>query len=219
MRVVLIGATGLIGASVAARLAGHDLHCLQRRPGGGSGTVHVAPPAHWPELVRMLTPAAAISTLGTTMAKAGSKAAFRAVDRDIVLAFAGAARAAGAARMVAVSSVGASPASASFYLRTKGEVEAALVALGFARLDIFRPGLLRGDRPGDHRLGERIGIALSPLTNLVLRGPLDRFAAIDAEIVAEAIAATLALPVAGAQVHHNRAIGALASLQIRTGFV
>ena len=219
MRVVLIGATGLIGAMLAERLAGHELHCLQRRPGGRGGTIHVAPPEQWPGRVRALQPEAAISALGTTMARAGSRAAFRAVDRDIALAFAQAARAAGATRMISVSSVGAAPASASFYLRTKGEIEAALGALGFARLDIFRPGLLRGERDGDRRLGERIGIALSPLANLLLRGPLDRFAAIDAEIVAEAIAATLSLEAVGVHVHHNRAIRALAHLQIRRRLV
>ena len=86
--------------------------------------------------------------------------------------------------MVTVSSVGADPGSGNFYLRIKGEMESALEALGFERLDILRPGLLRGPRGGDRRPGERIGIALSPLVNLVLRGRLDRFAAIDADVVA-----------------------------------
>ena len=210
MRVVLIGATGLIGTMVARRLAGHDLHRLQRRPGGSGGTVHVAPPEQWPAIVRELRPEAAISTLGTTMRKAGSQPAFRAVDLDLVLAFAQAAQAAGATRMMTISSVGADPGSRSFYLRIKSEMEQGLAALGFDRLDIFRPGLLRGARDGDRRFGERLGIAVSPLVNLALRGPLDRFAAIDAEVVADAIAATLALPPLGRHLHHNRAIRSLA---------
>ena len=95
------------------------------------------------------------------MRQAGSQAAFRAVDFDMVVAFARAAAAAGARRMVTVSSVGADPGSANFYLRIKGEMEAALEALGFERLDIFQPGLLRGPRGGDRRPGERIAIALA----------------------------------------------------------
>lgn len=59
-------------------------------------------------------------------------------------------------------------------------------ALGFERLDLLRPGLLRGKRGGERRLGERLAILLSPMTDLVLRGPLDRYAAIDGACVAEA---------------------------------
>jgi uncharacterized protein YbjT (DUF2867 family) len=89
-------------------------------------------------------------------------------------------------------------------------MEAALEALGFERLDILRPGLLRGERGGERRLGERIGIALSPAVNLVLRGSLDRFAAIDADRVAAAIAGALRQAEPGTFRHENRAIGRLA---------
>ena len=144
------------------------------------------------------------------MRSAGSQAAFRAVDLETVAELAAAARRGGARHMAAVSSVGADPGSANFYLRTKGEMESALEALGFERLDIFRPGLLRGDRGGERRLGERLGIALSPLAGLVLRGSLDRFAAIDAGIVAAAIAAVLGRREPGLHRHHNRDIRRLA---------
>jgi len=212
MRVVLIGGSGLVGGLLASRLvaAGHELHRLQRRASDGAGEEHVLDPAEWPERVAALAPDAAISALGTTMRKAGSQAAFRAVDLDLVTAFARAAHAAGTRRMVTVSSVGADPASRTFYLRTKGEMEQALAVLGFDWLDIFRPGLLRGERRADRRLGERIGIALSPLVNLTLLGPLDRFAAIDAAAVADAIAAVLARPSEGTHVHHNKEIRRLA---------
>jgi uncharacterized protein YbjT (DUF2867 family) len=210
MRIAVIGGTGLVGRQLLPKLvsAGHEVHALQRRDAGRSVgvTVHVAPPDAWPALVARIAPDAAVSALGTTMRQAGSEAAFAAVDRDMVLAFAAAARAAGARRFVTVSSVGADPASRAFYLRLKGEVEAELRTLAFDRLDIFRPGLLRGPRGGDRRLGERIGIALSPLVNLALRGTLDRYAAIDADRVAAAIAATFSDDGPGAFIHHNREI-------------
>jgi uncharacterized protein YbjT (DUF2867 family) len=212
MRIVLIGATGLVGRLLLPRLAaaGHEVHALQRRAAAGAAdgiTVHVAPAEAWPELVAQLAPQAAVSALGTTMRQAGSQAAFAAVDRDIVLAFAAAARAAGASRFATISSVGADPASSNFYLRLKGEVEGELRALDFSRLDIFRPGLLRGSRGNDRRLGERIGIAMSPLVNLLLRGPLGRYAAIDAEQVASAISESMGDGAPGEFVHHNREIG------------
>lgn len=144
------------------------------------------------------------------MRAAGSEAAFRAVDFDAVVAFAAAARRAGARHMLSVSSVGADAQSRNFYLRIKGEMERALEALGFDRLDIFRPGLLRGERGSDRRLGERLGIALSPVVNLALRGRLDRFAAIDAALVASAVHACLGREEPGTFRHENRDIRRLA---------
>ena len=81
--------------------------------------------------------------------------------------------------------------------------------IGVDRLDILRPGLLRGPRGGDRRRGERIGVALSPLTNLVMRGRLNRFAAIDATTVAAAMVALVGAPREGRFVHHNPEIRAL----------
>jgi uncharacterized protein YbjT (DUF2867 family) len=211
MRIALIGATGLVGRLLLPKLAagGHQVHALQRRQAADPPpgvTVHVAPAEAWPGLVDGIAPEAAVSALGTTMRQAGSEAAFAAVDRDMVLALAAAARAAGARRFATVSSVGADPASGNFYLGLKGKVEEELRALGFGRLDIFRPGLLRGPRGGDRRLGERLGIALSPLVNLALRGRFSRFAAIDAADVAAAIAASFEEETPGVFVHHNREI-------------
>ena len=169
------------------------------------------PPGRWPALAAASGAEVLVSALGTTMRQAGSQAAFRAVDHDMVVAVAAAARSAGAAHMIAVSSVGADPRSRNFYLRTKSEMEQALGDLRFDRLDLVRPGLLRGPRGGERRLGERIGILLSPLVNLALRGPLDRFAAIDAAVVADAIAALVGTEPPGRFRHHNRDLHRLAS--------
>jgi uncharacterized protein YbjT (DUF2867 family) len=215
MRVAMIGATGLVGSLAARRLLadGHEVDALIRRPCGivhAGWREHVAPPTEWTDIVTGLEPEAAICALGTTMRQAGSQEAFRTVDLDMVRAFARAAAASGTDRMVAVSSVGADAGSANFYLRIKGEMEAALEALGFERLDILRPGLLRGPRGGERRLGERVGIALSPAVNLLLRGRFDRYAAIDADIVAAAVAAALRRPGPGVFLHENRSLRHLA---------
>lgn len=213
MRTAIIGATGLVGSLLSQRMLEHgeEVHALLRRPSGRLNPrwhEHVAPAAEWPGLLHDIGPAAAVSALGTTMRAAGSQTAFRAIDFDMVVAFAQAARAAGATSMATISSVGADPASRNFYLRLKGEMEQALQSLGFERLGIFRPGLLRGKRGGERRVGERIGIALSPVVNLVLRGSLDRFAAIDAEFVAAAVEAWLRD--GGTGIFDNRAIRRLA---------
>jgi uncharacterized protein YbjT (DUF2867 family) len=214
-KVLLIGGTGLIGRVLADRLlaAGAEVHALLRRSAGSSAPgshEHVAPPDDWPALARTLSGDVAISALGTTWRAAGSEAAFRAVDFNMVVDFAAAAREAGARQMIAISSVGADARSRAFYLRVKGEVEDALAALAFDRLDIVRPGLLLGARRPDRRLKERIAIAVSPAVNLLLRGPLDRYAAIDGTIVADAIVALARESTPGRFVHHNRDLHRLA---------
>ena len=210
MRVAMIGATGLIGRALAPRLAAaHDLLLIGRRPAGVAGAEErIGAMSEWPALLAGETIDVAISTLGTTWKQAGSWEAFRAVDVEAVLGFA---RAAGASQFVSVSTVGAAAGTRNQYLALKGEVEHNLDAIGFDRLDLIRPGLLRGDRGGDRRIAERIAIAISPLANLLLRGPLDRFAAIDADRVAAAMVALVGEAGDGRHIHFNR------DLRRRTG--
>jgi uncharacterized protein YbjT (DUF2867 family) len=110
----------------------------------------------------------AFCCLGTTIKKAGSQEAFRAVDHDAVLAFAKAARKAGARRFLLVSALGANPSSRVFYNRVKGETEEDLKAVGFESLIILRPSLLLGDR-AESRPGEHAAIVVSKVLGPLLR--------------------------------------------------
>lgn len=215
-RIMIAGGTGLVGKQVVARLAGSndaDAHMLLR-PLSGTPTLgvgqHVGEPANWPGIIRELKSEVAISCLGTTMKQAGSQDAFRAVDHDLVLSVAQAARDAGARHFIAVSSVGASSRSANFYLKIKGEVEDALCAMGFERVDLIRPGLLTGERGGERRIGERIGIMLSPLTDLFMLGALSKYASTPSAKVAQAIVKLALTGGKGQFIHENDAIRALA---------
>jgi uncharacterized protein YbjT (DUF2867 family) len=91
-RVLLAGATGLVGARTMELAAGHPwlrLVALSRREGpmprGARMEMLVADPAGWPEAIATIAPDAVICALGTTMRKAGGEEAFRAVDHDLVL--------------------------------------------------------------------------------------------------------------------------------------
>lgn len=213
-RILLAGATGLIGQAVIAQSVGRGdlrLAAVARRevalPAGVRMEVFVAEPGKWNEVVEALRPTAVICALGTTWKKADkNEAAFRAVDEDLVLSLARAAKAQGTERFVAVSSAGADSGSRNFYLRVKGEVERQLAALRFARLDILRPGLLRGHRSNDRRAAERIGIALSPIADLLLHGRYRAMRSIPAARVAEAALALAMRKAAGRFVHDNDAI-------------
>lgn len=96
----------------------------------------------------------AFVTLGTTIAKAGSKSAFYKVDHDFVISFARMALSLGAKGIYLVSSMGANPSSSIFYNKVKGKMEEDMKALNFPRLGIFRPSLLLGPRT-EKRTGEK----------------------------------------------------------------
>lgn len=129
----------------------------------------------------------ALCCLGTTMKKAGSREAFRAVDRDAVVTFAEAARQKDVPRFVVLSSLSADPRSRNFYLRTKGEMERALTELGFPQLTVLRPSLIddQGTR-SEFRLGERVGLALSRALFSVV-GKTHRLAPIPADTLGRAL--------------------------------
>ncbi len=153
-------------------------------------------------------PDVAVCTLGTTIKKAGSKEAFRAVDHDAVLAFARAARGAGGEAFIVVTSLGADAGSSVFYNRVKGEVEAALRDLGFASLAIVQPSLLLGDR-AESRPGERAAVVVSRFLSPLL-SPF-RARPIEGEVVGRALVALARDPQPGTRVVHSGDLHALAT--------
>ncbi len=128
----------------------------------------------------------AFCCLGTTIKKAGSREAFRAVDQGAVLAFAWAAQQGGTRRFFHVSSMGADAGSRFFYPRVKGETDHALEVMGFATLGIFRPSLLLGPRR-EYRLGERLSAVGLAIAEPILMGRWRKYRAIHAEVVARAM--------------------------------
>lgn len=213
-RICLVGATGLIGGEVMQLCVGREdirLSAVARReaplPQGARMELFVADPANWGEVLEALKPKAVICALGTTWKKSGEdETAFRAVDYDLVMATAQAAKDNDVKRFVAISSVGASIAAKTFYLRVKGETERDLMKMGFERLDILRPGLLLGSRQGDRRVAERTGIVLAPLINPFLQGKYRKYRAIEAKVVAQAALAMATNPARGRFVHDNDGI-------------
>lgn len=175
-RWLIAGATGLIGRALVAELSrqGQALCLLTRRPlpaglAPPGAEVLLRPDLSAPGPLPALTHVCI--ALGTTMAQAGSQAAFRAVDLDAVQAVARAAHAAGATRLAVVSALGADAGSSVFYNRVKGEMEASLRALDFKHLVLARPSLLDGQRESlgqPARSGEAWALRLTrPLAPLI----------------------------------------------------
>ena len=214
IRIALVGATGLIGSTLIERAVGrpeYRLTAIARRevplPEGARMELLVADPANWGEAIAATDAKTLVIALGTTWRAAGQdEDAFRAIDQRLVLACAQAAKGAGIKRCIAVSSIGASFSSKTFYLRVKGEVEDALNKLRFERLDILRPGLLRGSRGGERRSGERLAILASPLTDALLHGEMRKYRSVKASTVADAILHFAAQKPRGRFIHEHDAI-------------
>ena len=208
VRICLIGASGLVGSALIRACVGRDdvrLVAVARSelalPAGARMEVLLADPANWGDAIAAARPQVLVSALGTTWARSGKdEAAFRAVDQELVLACARWGVEAGARAMIAISSVGADPHARGLYLRVKGEVDQALNKVGYPRLDIIRPGLLRGRR-SERRLLEGLGQIVAPLVDPLLGGNLARYRSIRAATLAEAILALAREKARGRFVH------------------
>lgn len=154
MTSIVFGATGLCGleilkhaeqltkitkiVSVTRRAFPHEGEKLTKRI--------ETEPDNYGEIMNEVKPKICFSALGTTKAAAGSAKAFVDIDYGINYKIAQAAKAAGVQTFVLVSSIGANSSSPFFYLRSKGRLEDDVIALGFPRTIILRPGILLGDR-------------------------------------------------------------------------
>ena len=204
-RVALIaGATGLVGQEILALLLADKRYTAVHVVGRRAPTVqnrkvivHISA-----SLTDWVSPAVddVCIALGTTIKVAGSKAAFKAIDRDAVVAIAAAAKAAGATRLAVVSAMGASPQSGVFYNQVKGEMEAAVSQLGFETVVIARPSLLAGDR-GALKQSERVAEKLSLMAFKWLKPFIPaNYRVINASNVAQAMVSTLNNACAGRHV-------------------
>jgi uncharacterized protein YbjT (DUF2867 family) len=179
-RALVAGASGLVGRELVRLLAGDDrwdtVHLVGRRA-LPEGARPPDPDAKLVEHVVDFSGALSLASipavddvficLGTTMREAGSREAFRQVDFDHVVGIAHRARRQGAERLAAVSALGADRRSRSFYLRTKGDAEAALAAVGYASITLLRPSVLDGERMRRRPLEEATRVSLRLLGRLV----------------------------------------------------
>eukprot|EP01104_Vermistella_antarctica_P021218 TRINITY_DN9435_c0_g1_i1.p1 TRINITY_DN9435_c0_g1~~TRINITY_DN9435_c0_g1_i1.p1 ORF type:complete len:287 (+),score=45.20 TRINITY_DN9435_c0_g1_i1:103-963(+) len=187
LHALVLGATGAVGRSLVSELLRSDawdkVTTMGRRKvvftgvEGATESDDVPPHTVHPKLVQVIVNFEDLDEsteafeghdwtfccLGSTIAAAGSQEAFRHIDYDYVLnAAAHYHKHANGGHFSYVSSIGADPATSNFYLKTKGDVEAALGEVGFDRLAVFRPSLLITPREGESRFGESVAQAVFP---------------------------------------------------------
>ncbi|AWI09737.1 NAD-dependent dehydratase [Ereboglobus luteus] len=187
MKLLLVGSTGLVGSHVLRMALADPRISAVTAPGRRAPDAHPKLRAPLVDFDNLPADAdwwradAVICTLGTTIRKAGSQAAFRRVDYDYPLAVARLAKRHGTPAYALNSAIGASAGSRIFYNRVKGELERDLAAVGFESLTHVRPGVIGGKRR-EFRLGERMLVAgLTAFGFLLPRrwrvNPADRIAA------------------------------------------
>ncbi len=194
-RFVILGATGAVGGqcvkAAQACTPPPKLTLLNRRtepaldgPGTTQHAVDVFDPATYRAL--LFGHSAAICTFGVGQPSKTSEAEFVRVDKEAVITFARACKDAGIAHFSILSAVGANAASRSRYLRVKGELNDALVALRFDRLSIFQPSMILTPT---NRYGASQGLMLAvwPTLSPVLRGALTKYRGIDVQILGTAM--------------------------------
>ena len=216
--VLLLGATGAVGSQVTRTLTAMpelgSITLLGRRPLEGQtdprirqATVDIFDESSYEGLLEHHS--AAICTLGVGEPSKASRDDFVRIDRDAVLAFAGACRTARVRHFQLLGSVGANPKSWSFYLRTKGELESGLREMGFDRLSLFRPSMILTPT-NRYGLSQAVALAVWPKLPPVLVGPLRKFRGIPVEQLGRAIALNLRGEGSGAEVLHWDEISRLA---------
>lgn len=220
---LLAGASGFVGARVLDALLDAPeiarVLAVTRRPLRREHPRLANRIVQFDQLERQLTGSrcqVAFCCLGASLAErqAAGEEAVRRVDVGYALAFARAAKAAGAARFVVLSAAGADVAAKTSYLRAKGELESLLAGVGFGALDILQPAMVLG-WPHEMRPADLVRRAVMPLVNPFLVGTRAVHRGVPAGTAAAAMVGTLRSGRRGLQRYTYVGICTLAELKPR----
>ena len=193
---IIAGSSGLVGNNILNQLCedNHNVIAISRKPISG---LHLKTTELVIDFESFLIdgslPACnhVFICLGTTIKIAGNKNNFRRVDFDYSLDIAKKAFESGAKKLTLISSGGADSSSKNFYLRVKGELEDAIINIGFESVNIFRPGFLIGAGGRKRATSEKIFMKLSKFLDLILIGSARKYRSINAEVLARKMVSTL----------------------------
>ena len=193
---IIAGSTGLVGNNILNQLCedNHNVIAISRKPISGLHPKTTELVIDFESfLIDGSLPACnhVFICLGTTMKIAGNKNNFRRVDFDYSLDIAKKAFESGAKKLTLISSGGADSSSKNFYLRVKGELEDAIINIGFESVNIFRPGFLTGAGGRKRAASEKIFMKLAKFLDLVLIGSARKYRSINAEVLARKMVSTL----------------------------
>ncbi len=203
LSVVMLGASGAVGGHVVSTLLAKPqlkrLTLLGRRhielPRAVSGAavdqyeVNLDAPDGYAYLVDGHD--CAVCTLGVGQPSQMTKGEFVHIDKDVVIAFATICKQHGVKHFELLGAVGADSKSRSFYLRIKGELRDALIALNFERLSLFQPSMILTPT-NRYGFSQALTLAFWPALSNLMFGPLRKLRGIRVETLGAAIANNLA---------------------------
>jgi uncharacterized protein YbjT (DUF2867 family) len=219
----LAGASGFVGARVLDALLDAPevarVLAITRRPLGREHPRLANRIVQFDHLERQLAGSkcqVAFCCLGARLGERadGGQEAVRRVDLGYTLAFARAAKGAGATRFVVISAAGADLAARNDYLRAKGELEELLGRMGFGALDILQPAIVLG-WPREMAVAGLVRRAVMPLVNPFLVGAHAVHRGVPVGTAAAAMLGTLRSGRRGAQRYTYAGICSLAQLEPR----
>lgn len=195
MKVLILGATGLVGSLLLKKLLSDDSYeqvtSITRKPLGFNHEKLNSLVGDLSDLDKISSETKAFNCdavfccLGTTIKAAGSKEAFKRVDFELPIM---------AAKILLecnpkgqfhiISALGADASSKVFYNQVKGEVEDALKNLNLEKLVIYRPSLILGNRI-QNRPMEQLGQVLARFWDPFLKVIAPGIAGVEASKIAE----------------------------------
>jgi uncharacterized protein YbjT (DUF2867 family) len=210
LSIVMLGATGAVGGATLKTLltlpSVARLTLLGRRP-----VAMAADPRVTQHTVDALNPStysqylpghdAAVCTLGVGQPGSTSREEFVRVDKNGPLAFGKACRQAGIGHFELLGGAAANARSPSFYMRTKGELENELKALGFPRLSLFRPSMILTPT-NRYGFSQAVVLVVWPWLDPLFMGPFRKFRGVRVETLGAAIARNLFTTGSGTEVLH-----------------
>jgi uncharacterized protein YbjT (DUF2867 family) len=194
---LIAGATGLVGGHLLDLLMEDEnyseVKVLSRRSlGGDDGKLKEIVFENFDNLEKEISLLKAddyFCCLGTTIQKAGSKAAFKKVDFQYPVSLAAIARENNANSFHIITAMGADTKSIIFYNKIKGEVEKAVRAMKLNRAFIYRPSFIEGER-AEKRAGEKAALWFADKFDFLFSGPFKKYAAVHAKTIANAMLKT-----------------------------
>jgi uncharacterized protein YbjT (DUF2867 family) len=190
-RVILVGASGLIGSNLLSELIQSEeiseVLLLIRKSTGISNPKVKELILNFDELNTYSSEIQGdimYSCLGTTKRETPDSKLYRKIDLEYPLNLAKLGLKNGLSQFHVISSLGADSESSNSYLKLKGELEQELKKLDIPSLHIYQPSFLIGDRK-KNRLADKIMKPIFRLINPLLIGKLKKYRSIKAADVAK----------------------------------
>lgn len=207
-KAILFGASGFVGSYLLHDLLQNDIYeeviIVVRKPLGLQHPKLKTIIAHYETLAQHQNELVAdevFMALGTTKKKTPDEKIYYQIDHDYPVLAAQLTKANGAKSVLMVSAVGANVNSSIFYVKTKGETERDVIAVGFEQTHIFRPSMIMGNRAESRPL-EKVFINIFSVVNVLLIGKLNKYKGITASNIAKAMLAAAQRPAEKVKFYH-----------------